>query len=131
MSQTFSRSLRSTLNSSVLALCCLLPLVAHANTLQRIHDTQRFTIGFVPDYAPFSDGDAQSARGYTVELCQQIGERLKQQLQLPDLQVGYQPVAIEDMLSAVQSGRVDILCSPVDETLHVAVFTGADRKSVV
>jgi len=103
--------------SILLISTCLPASAAGADTLQRIQNSQRFTIGFVPDYAPFSDGDAQSAQGYTVELCQQIGERLKQQLQLPDLQVGYQPVAIQDMLSAVTSGRVDILCSPIDETL--------------
>jgi len=103
--------------SSLLIGICLPAFAAETDTLQRIQDNQRFTIGFVPDYAPFSDGDAQAAQGYTIELCQQIGERLKQQLQLPELQVGYQPVPIEDMLSAVASGRVDILCSPVDETL--------------
>lgn len=105
------------LSSSLLLGICLLPLAAGADTLQRIQDTQRFTIGFVPDYAPFSDGDQQSARGYTIELCLRVAERLKQQLQLPELQVRFQPVTIEDMLSAVASGRIDLLCSPVDETL--------------
>lgn len=95
----------------------LLPLTAVADTLQRIKDNNSFTIGFVANYAPFSEGNTQAASGYTIELCQRIGERLKQQLKLSDLQIGYQPVAIEDMLDAVQQGRVDILCSPVDETL--------------
>lgn len=110
------RTFMHLLGTSLLLGICLLPFAARADTLQRIQDSQRFTIGFVPNYAPFSDGDQHTASGYTIELCQQVAERLRQQLNLPDLQVRYQPVAIEEMLSAVQSGRIDILCSPVDET---------------
>jgi len=115
---TMKRIFMHLLAASLMLGTGLLPLASQADTLQRIRDSQRFTIGFVPGYAPFSDGNEQTARGYTIELCQQIGERLRVQLDLPELQVRYQPVTIEDMLGAVHSGRVDILCSPVDETLQ-------------
>ncbi len=107
----------ASLRAALLILGCLLPLAAQADTLQRIKDSNTFTLGFVPAYAPFSDGDHQGARGYTIDLCLQVAEHLRQQLALPQLQVRYQPVAINDMLTAVSDGRVDILCSPVDETL--------------
>ena len=106
------------LRNGLVLIIGLLPLMAAADTLQRIKDTNTFTIGFVANYAPFSDGNTQSASGYTIELCQQIGERLKQQLDLPSLKLRYQPVSIEDMLNAVKSAQIDILCSPIDETLQ-------------
>ncbi len=100
-----------------LTLFCLLAITAHADTLQRIQHSNTFTMGFVPDYAPFSSGDAQNPAGYSIELCRKVGARIKQQLALPDLQLRFVPLAIEQMLTAVQEGKVDILCSPVDETL--------------
>ena len=117
MSQKFSRSLRTLLTCSALALCGLLSLAGQADTLQRIKASNTFTLGFVPDYAPFSSGDAQNPKGYTIDLCRKVGEHIKQQLALPTLQLRFVPVAIEQMLSAVKEGQVDILCSPVDETL--------------
>jgi polar amino acid transport system substrate-binding protein len=109
--------LRTLLTASLLGLLLALSLQAAADTLQRIRDNNGIVLGFVPAYAPFSDGDAQQARGYTIDLCLQVAEQLKHQLALPGLQVHFQPVSIADMLNAVSEGRVDILCSPVDETL--------------
>ena len=109
-----SRLLRNVL----VLMAGLLPLLASADTLQRIKDNNSFTIGFVANYAPFSEGNTQAASGYTIELCQQIGERIKQQLDLPELKLRYQPVSIEEMLNSVQSAQIDILCSPIDETLQ-------------
>jgi len=105
------------LKNSLLALLLALPLTTMADTLQRIRDNNSVVLGFVPAYAPFSDGDAEQAHGFTIDLCLKISERLKRELALPDLQVRFQPVSIADMLPAVSEGRVDILCSPVDETL--------------
>jgi polar amino acid transport system substrate-binding protein len=94
-----------------------LPLYGQADTLQRIRNSNSFTLGFVPGDAPFSDGDSLGAQGYAIDLCRHIGERLKQQLALPNLQLRYQPLTVADMLNAVSDGRVDILCSPAVETL--------------
>jgi polar amino acid transport system substrate-binding protein len=117
MSANFSRSWRHILPRSALALTCLLAMVANADTLQRIKDSNTFTMGFVPDYAPFSSGDIHNPEGYSIELCRKVAARIQQQLALPALQLRFVPVAIEQMLTAVQQGKVDILCSPVDETL--------------
>ncbi|MFZ3182684.1 MAG: amino acid ABC transporter substrate-binding protein [Pseudomonas sp.] len=103
--------------TALLLLSSLLPLAGHADTLQRIRSSNSFTLGFVPGDAPFSDGDSIKAQGYAIDLCRQVGERLKQQLALPDLQLRYQPLTVADMLNAVSEGRVDIVCSSVVETL--------------
>ncbi|MBF7730055.1 amino acid ABC transporter substrate-binding protein [Pseudomonas sp. N040] len=113
-----SRTLPRLLAHALLLFGCLLPLAAAADTLQRIKDSNTFTLGFVPGYAPFSEGDSKVANGFTIDLCLQVAERVKQHLALPELRVRYQPVAIEQMLNAVADGQVDILCSPVDETLQ-------------
>lgn len=117
MTHTYACNLRVLLTGVLLVLGGLLPFTVQADTLQRIKASNTFILGFVPAYAPFSDGDTQNAKGYTIDLCLQVAEHLRQQLALPQLQIRYQPVAIDDMLKAVSDGRVDILCSPVDETL--------------
>lgn len=102
--------------ATLLLVMTLFPVQA-ADTLQRIRASNSFTMGFVPGNAPFSDGDASTAEGYGIDLCRQIATHLQQQLALPQLQLHYQPLSIDNMLTAISDGKVDILCSPVVETL--------------
>ncbi len=88
-------------------------------TLARIADTGEFRIGFVPDAPPlsFSKSDGTAA-GYSIDLCQQIAESVKASLQLETLDVRYVPlVSMEERISAVESGKVDIECGATTVTL--------------
>ena len=78
-----------------LLLACLLALspVAHADTLQRIESSNTLNLGYVDDIAPFSSLQNGEVSGYAIELCQKVVEQVKTELNLPDLQVRFQPVA--------------------------------------
>ena len=95
-----------------------LPLVAGANTLERVRSSHTFTLGYLPDLAPFSKQEGDKASGYAIDLCQKVADKLKSELGLPDLQVHYQPVTVSDQVSAVSQGKVDILCTPTPPTLE-------------
>lgn len=95
-----------------------LPLVAGANTLERVRTSHAFTLGYQPDVAPFSKQEGDKASGYAIDLCLKIADKLKSELGLPDLQVRYQPVKVADEVSAVSLGKVDIVCTPSPPTLE-------------
>jgi polar amino acid transport system substrate-binding protein len=104
-----------------LLLVCLLSLVsavAGADTLERVRNSHSVVLGYVPDFAPFSTQDGDKASGYAIDLCQGIFNALKTELNLPSLQVRYQPVGLGEETSAVSTGKVDILCTPTPATLE-------------
>ncbi|MCY1275842.1 Glutamate/aspartate import solute-binding protein [compost metagenome] len=102
-------------------LACALPLLsmaAGADTFERVRASNAFTLGYVQDFAPFSSLEGDKPVGYAMALCLKIAERLKDELDLPDLQVRYQAVTVDNEVSAVSSGKVDIVCTPTPETLE-------------
>ncbi|AWM91784.1 amino acid ABC transporter substrate-binding protein [Pseudomonas sp. 31-12] len=108
-------------NTNNLLLVCLLMLVsvlANANTLERVRASNTFTLGYLPDFAPFSVQAADKASGYAIDLCLKIADKVKTELGLPGLQIRYLPVTVTDEMSAVSSGTVDILCTPTPPTLE-------------
>lgn len=102
--------------TALLLTAALLPAYAD-DTLQRVRASQTLTFGFVPGDAPFSAGTPEQPSGYAVELCGLLGEQLRQQLNLPALQLRYQPLTVAGMLGAVAEGKVDTVCSAVGDTL--------------
>lgn len=104
-----------------LLLVCLLSLVsaiAAADTLERVRNSHSVVLGYVPDFAPFSTQVGDKASGYAIDLCQDIFNTIKTELNLPSLQVRYQPVQLGEETSAVSTGKVDILCTPTPVTLE-------------
>ncbi|WP_166365702.1 amino acid ABC transporter substrate-binding protein [Pseudomonas akapageensis] len=112
---------RSPTKSASLLLACLLsltPVLAGANTLERVRAGNTLTLGYLPDFAPFSIQEGDQASGYAMDLCLKIADKVKAELGLPALQVRYQAATVADQISAVSSGKVDILCSPTPATLE-------------
>jgi polar amino acid transport system substrate-binding protein len=104
-----------------LMLACLLSMLsalAGANTLERVRASNTLTLGYLPNFAPFSIQDGDKASGYAIDLCLKIADKVKAELGLPALQVRYQSVLATDEMSAVGSGKVDILCTPTPPTLE-------------
>lgn len=99
-------------------LFALLPMLAGADTLERVRTSNTFTLGYVPDLAPFSSEEGGKVGGYAIDLCLKIADGLKTGLGLADMQVRYQALTIEQALGAISSGAVDILCTPSPETLE-------------
>ncbi|MHA6130391.1 amino acid ABC transporter substrate-binding protein [Pseudomonas fluorescens group sp. PF-1] len=102
----------------LVSLLAMVPALADANTLERVRGSHTFTLGYLPDLAPFSVQAGDKASGYAIELCQKIADKVKVELGLPDLQVRYQPVALGDAMTAVSTGKIDILCTPSPPTLE-------------
>ena len=104
-----------------LMLACLLSMssaLACANTLERVRASHTLTLGYLPDFAPFSSENGDKASGYAIELCLKIADKVKAELGLPALQVRYQSVQATDEMNAVGAGKVDILCTPTPPTLE-------------
>ncbi|NWL78713.1 amino acid ABC transporter substrate-binding protein [Pseudomonas taiwanensis] len=98
-------------------LVALLPVLAPAQTLDRIRATSTLTLGYLPDQPPFSSAEGEGASGYAIDLCQKIAEQLRTQPGLASLKVRFVPLAPGKALGVVRDGGVDLLCSPMVETL--------------
>lgn len=96
-------------NLLLVCLLALMPILADANTLERVRASNTFTLGYLPDFAPFSDQAGDKASGYAIDLCLKIADKVKTELSLPGLQIRYQPVTLTDEMSAVSSGKVTYL----------------------
>ncbi|WP_330114174.1 amino acid ABC transporter substrate-binding protein [Pseudomonas sp. JS3066] len=100
-----------------LLLTLLLPSLAPAQTLDRIRASSTLTLGYLPDQPPFSSAEGEGASGYTIDLCQKVADQLRTQPGLSAMKVRFVPLAPDKALDVVQSGGVDLLCSPMVETL--------------
>jgi ABC-type amino acid transport substrate-binding protein len=92
---------------------------ADSPTLARIAETGEFRIGYVPDAPPLSLVDEnEEVVGYSIDLCRHIASSIRFELGLEKLDVTFTPlVSIEDRLSAVENGDVDIECGSSTVTL--------------
>jgi ABC-type amino acid transport substrate-binding protein len=105
---------------TALLAVALLPLAdASADTLDRVRQAGKITLGFRADARPFSfqDGSGKPV-GYSVELCQKVVEEVKTEIGLPALTEEWVPVTLENRFQAVQEGKVDLLCGADSETLQ-------------
>jgi polar amino acid transport system substrate-binding protein len=121
---------------SAVVLVALAAVPASAATLDRIRETGSIKFGYLADARPFSfKNDAGAADGYSVALCQRIAEQVKSQLGLSQLAVEWVPVTMDSRLGDVQSGGIDLLCTPTSVTLSrrqqvafsIPVFAGGNR----
>src|SRR3977135_1173005 len=104
--------------------------------VKKLRDTKTFTIGHRESSIPHSYIDNnQKVVGYSVELCLKIADAMKQELNLPDLQIKYVPVNIQNRMALVANGTVDIECGSTVNTLGrqkqvdftLVTFIAADR----
>jgi ABC-type amino acid transport substrate-binding protein len=100
------------------AVALLLPMSAGAQTLERIRDSGVIKIGYREDAAPYSYKNAiGQPAGYTVALCQAVATDIAEEVGLAELAVDYVPVGTADRFSALQQGRIDLLCGATTATL--------------
>ena len=105
--------------SLLFAILLGLPAIqAGADTLERVRANNLFTLGYLPDLAPFTSEKGGTVSGYGIDLCMKIADRLKAELGLNDLELVYQAVSEDTASGAIQAGKIDILCTPTLETLE-------------
>jgi len=111
--------MRALLAVSLFLACVTANAESHVDTLQRVAETGEFRIGFVPDAPPLSFLDADgNAVGYSIDLCRHIGSRIRNELGLEKIDIVFTPlVSMEDRLSAIENGDVDIECGATTVTL--------------
>lgn len=103
------------------ALCgyfLLLATGAEAATLDRIKQSGVINLGYRPDAAPFSYVNKEGrVDGYSVTLCEAVAGAVRSQLGRNDIGINFVAVTAEDRFEAVQSGKIDLLCSADTITL--------------
>lgn len=103
----------------LLAVCTTAEAQRPSETLSRIKETGEFRIGYVPDAAPLSfEDDEGTVIGYSIDLCRHIASNIRFELGLEELEVKFVPlVAMEERISAIENGDVDIECGATTVTL--------------
>lgn len=89
-----------------------------AGTLDKIRASKTITLGYRDSSVPFSYVDSnKQPLGYSVDLCNAVVDDLRRELKLPDLQAKWLPVTVENRVSAVMNGTIDIECGSTTNTL--------------
>lgn len=100
------------------AVALVLPMVAAAQTLERIQDSGVLKIGYREDAAPYSYKNAiGQPAGYTIALCQAVATDIAAEVGRAELAIDYVPVDTDDRFGALQEGRIDLLCGATTATL--------------
>ena len=91
----------------------------HADTLKRVAETGEFRIGFVPDAPPLSFRNRNGeAVGYSIDLCRHVASAIRNELGLDKIDISFTPlVTMDERLSAIENGDVDIECGATTVTL--------------
>lgn len=98
------------LHGMILASLCSCLSAYAGDTLGKIKKSQTLLIG-VRETAPFSFTDQnKQAQGYSIEICQRIGEAIKKELKLPALKIQYVPVDSSTRFSALVEDKIDLEC---------------------
>lgn len=120
--------------AAALVLAAAVP--ASATTIDRIKETGQINLGYIADGRPFTySASGGTPEGYAIDLCLKVVERAKAQLSLGQLKANWVPVTRADYLTKVQDGGIDLLCTPLNETLarrqdvsfSIPVFPGGIR----
>jgi polar amino acid transport system substrate-binding protein/glutamate/aspartate transport system substrate-binding protein len=102
----------------MMGLAFVFSTAAMAGTLDDIKKSGTIRLGVRSDTKPFSYMDADgSAKGYIVDMCRAVVEKLKAAYNLPNLKTEYVKVTTETRFGAVEQGKVDLLCGPDTVTL--------------
>jgi polar amino acid transport system substrate-binding protein/glutamate/aspartate transport system substrate-binding protein len=111
---------RSSLRILVIAFCAALAVSATANagTLDDLKSKGIIRLGVRDDAKPFSYKDADgTTKGYVVDLCRSVVDKLKAAYNLPDLKTEYVTVTTQSRFDALRDGKADLLCGPDTVTL--------------
>jgi ABC-type amino acid transport substrate-binding protein len=87
-------------------------------TLDKIARTGEILIGYRTDASPLSYENADGKpSGYSVDLCRRIAAGVKAHLGKDDIETKFVPVASDERISAIVSGKIDIECGSTTITL--------------
>ncbi|MFY0659545.1 MAG: amino acid ABC transporter substrate-binding protein [Shimia sp.] len=91
---------------------------AQAQTIDRIKETGTLKLGYRLDAAPLSfQTEDGSPAGYTPMVCAELAQGVLTALQIPNLDVEFVPVGMQDQFEKVAAGEIDLLCGASSITL--------------
>jgi ABC-type amino acid transport substrate-binding protein len=105
--------MRYVLAASLLVVAAAAPVPAQEirPTLDKIKETGALQLGHRETSRPFSfRGTDGKPAGYSVDLCLQVADALRQWLKLADLKVSWVPVTPGDRVSKLVKGTIDLEC---------------------
>jgi putrescine:ornithine antiporter len=109
------------------------PAAVSGTTLDHVRATGRIRLGYREDARPFSyKNDAGEPAGYAVALCQRVADAVKAEPGLGTAAMEWVPVTVDQRLTTVQQGEIDLFCGPAaitlaarrDVTFSIPVFPG-------
>jgi ABC-type amino acid transport substrate-binding protein len=87
-------------------------------TLGKIKRSNTITLGYRESSRPFSFvGDDGKPTGYSVDLCTRVAASVGKELALPNLQVKWVKVTVENRMQAVANGTIDLECGSTTAAL--------------
>jgi glutamate/aspartate transport system substrate-binding protein len=87
-------------------------------TLKKIKETGAITVGHRDSSVPFSYlDDRQQPIGYAMDICAAIVERVKRDLNMPNLKVNYQAVTSATRIPLLANGTIDLECGSTTNNL--------------
>lgn len=105
--------MRYLLAASMLVAAAAAPAVAQEirPTLDKIKETSAIQLGHRETSRPFSFlGTDGKPAGYSVDLCLQVSDAIRQALKLADLKITWVPVTPADRVSKLVKGAIDLEC---------------------
>jgi ABC-type amino acid transport substrate-binding protein len=88
--------------------------------LDRIKRGEPIRLGYRTNSPPLSFARDGVAMGYTVDLCRAAVARMAKQLQRKDIAITYVPVTIENRMTKVAAGEIDMECGLTSNTVSRA-----------
>lgn len=104
---------------TVIASCLLTGLslgasqVYAVDTLSKIKESGKITIGFSDTTMPISYISNGKAEGYAIDICRHVASDIKKQLNMPNLRIEYLAITPSQRIPNIQSGRIDMACESI------------------
>ncbi len=90
---------------------------APTGTLEKIKNSGVIVLGVRESSIPFSYlDDNQNSIGYSIDLCLKVVEAVKEQLQMPNLEVKMNPVTSQIRIPLIVNGTIDLECGSTTNT---------------
>jgi glutamate/aspartate transport system substrate-binding protein len=112
------RFCRCLLATAVLAVAAGTANADDGDTLRKIKDTGVISLGYRESSIPFSYTNGKEVMGYSHDILLQIVDKVKAQLQMPNLQVKLVPITSQNRITLAQNGTIDIECGTTTNNLE-------------
>ena len=87
------------------------------NTIQKIKDSGKVVIGHRESSTPISYVVDGKPVGYAMDICANVVEQLKKDLNMPNLKVEYKAVTSSTRIPEIQAGNIDMECGTTTNSL--------------